>query len=372
MNQSANSNCSKNEPKQPSVIDISKRGRQKLRSRQYVAACELFRTGLEQEPENPYLLSGMGDACRELGDFTEAERCYRELLDVDSNNLFALRGLGDVCKKLSRCQEAVQLWDRYLVLRPQDKFVMTRIADCCKILNQYDRAEQAYRQIMQIAPGDRFAIAGLADLLHRQGKDEEAIDTYDKILEFDENELHILTIVGKLCWRISDFDRAENYFKRALNVDPKNTYALFGLGNCYRWQRQYANALEVWQKILLISAGTQALHTRMGDAYCYLTRLPEAEISYGKSLEFGEDLFATAGLICLRCERKDWESAADFFHKLVTASNDVANEIEMLVKRFIRLGQRQAIIDLFDYLLSASTEDRPILAEIKKQLGQLT
>ncbi len=372
MNHTENDNSSQSEAKKPSVIDISKRGRQKLRSRHYTEARDLFSSGLELEPENPYLLSGMGDACREIGDFVTAESCYSKLLELDKNNLFALRGLGDVCKKMSRNQEAVQLWDRYLVLRPQDKFVMTRVADSCKTLHLFDRAEAAYKEILRIAPTDRFAIAGLGDLQHRLGKDEEAIETYDKILQLDKNEIHILTIVGKLCWRISDFPRAENYFKRALVVDPQNTYALFGLGNCYRWQRQYAEALEVWQKILLISNGTQALHTRMGDAYCHLKRLPEAETSYIKSLEFGEDLFATAGLICLNCERKDWETAAKLFNRLVVSSNDLVSEIDALVKRFIRLGQRHAVIAFFQYQVSVENEAAEVLDEIKKHLERLS
>ncbi len=372
MKESENNNQQQVEPKKLSVIDISKRARQRLRSRQFAAARTLFSEGLAVEPENPYLLSGMGDACREIGDFPEAERCYSELLSLDGDNLFALRGLGDVYKKMSRHREAVQLWDRYLVLRPQDKFVMTRLADSCKVLNLLDKAETAYQQILADTPSDRFALSGLADLLHRQGKDKEAIDTYDKILQLDKNEIHILTIVGKLCWRISDFARAENYFQRALQVDPQNTYALFGLGNCYRWQRQYAEALVPWEKILLISAGTQALHTRMGDAYCHLARLEDAEASYRKSLEFGDDLFATAGLICLSCERNNWHFATECFTKLISVSNDISTEIEMLVKRFIRLGKRESMINFFSYLLEHPSQEQSVEDEIKKQLAQLT
>ncbi len=372
MNQPDNGNSANNTQRQPSIIDISKKARQKLRSRQYVEARDLFSLGLEREPENPYLLSGMGDACREIGDFHEAERCYSKLLDVDKNNLFALRGLGDVCKKLNRHQEAIKMWDRYLVLRPQDKFVMTRVADSCKVLMQFERAEKAYRQILQFAPGDRFALTGVADLQHRMGRDEEAIETYEKVLKFDANELHILTIIGKLCWRISDFERSEKYFRRALQIEPNNPYALYGLGNCYRWYRQYEKAIEVWQKILLHSEGTQALHTRMGDAYLNLGRLEEAERGYRKSLEFGEDLFATAGLVCLCSDRKDWDSAAHFFGLLTVNESETSGQIEMLIRRFVRSGQRESMLDLFRYLLATGDEDKAVLDEIDSQLKRLS
>jgi len=372
VNQPISNNSLNDKKKPPSVIDISKQGRQKLRSREYRLACELFLSGLEREPENPYLLSGMGDACREIGDFPEAERCYRKLLEVDRNNLFALRGLGDVYKKMNRHQEAIQLWDRYLVLRPLDKFVMTRIADSCKVLLQFERAEQVYRLILNSSPNDRFALTGLADLQHRLGKESAAIETYEKVLKFDRNELHILTIVGKLCWRISDFERSEGYFRRALKIDPENPYALFGLGNCYRWYRQYDKAIDVWQKILSRSEGTQTLHARMGNAYFSLGRFVDAEQSYRKSLEFGEDLFSTAALVCFCIERKDWEDAACFFELLIADTTKATKHLEILTKRSLYTGQHKSMLELLRHLAAENRIDRTYLAELEMQITRLS
>ena len=353
------------------VIEISKRARQKFRTRQYHEARELFSIGLEKEPDNPYLLSGMGDASRESGDFEDAERCYRRLLDVDKNNLFALRGLGDVCKKLGRHQEAIRLWKQYLSLRPRDKHVMTRIADSCKSLLQFDKAEETYRQILQLSPGDRFALTGMADLKHRQGQDEEAIRFYEKVLEFDQDELHILTIIGKLCWRINDFDKAENYFRRALKIDPQNPYALYGLGNCYRWHRQYAKAIEIWQEILRHSEGTQALFTRMGDAYLNLGDLDAAEKSYLRGLEIGHDRFALIGLIQLYCDTNQSEKATIKFWELTEQESDIATQMEDLCKRFVRTGQRDRMLQFFNNLLQAGEGSRQVLDEVQTLVDRL-
>ncbi len=351
-----------------SVIEISKKGRQLLRSRRYSEAQKLFRLGLEKEPENPYLLSGMGDACRETGQFTEAEHCYKSLLDVDQKNLFALRGLGDVCKKLNRHRDAISYWQKYISLRPQDKFVMSRIADSYKTLQQFEKAEHVYQEILSFAPRDRFALTGLADLQHQLGKDEEAIATYEKVLKFDGNELHILTIVGKLCWRVSDFARAETFFRRALQVDPANPYALYGLGNCYRWYRQYDKALEIWEKILHHSEGTQTLHTRMGDAYFHLDQLAEAEKSYLMSLKLGEDLFALAALVCLYSCRNDWTRSSEYFWRLINAANPHQKPLELVIKRFVYTGKTAALNTLFQYLLEAGEGEKTVLVEIEKQL----
>lgn len=369
MSQPENTQSRDNRQAQNSVISLSKKARQKLRTRRYEEAMQLFRRGLEVEPENPYLLSGMGDACRESGDFHEAERCYKALLEVDSNNLFALRGLGDVYKKLNRHQDAIQLWEKYLSLRSQDKHVMTRIADSFKVLQQFEQAEKNYRQILTFAPRDRFALTGLGDLLHRLGKDGEAIDTYERVLSFDENELHILTIIGKLCWRISDFDRSERYFRRALAIDPKNPYALYGLGNCFRWSKDYKKALDIWQEILEFSEGTQALHTRMGDAYINIGRPDQAEVSYLKALAFDTDIYSTAGLICLYSERGVWDEATKYFSMLVADDSDVIHRFELLCKRFDHFDQEQTMRDLFSKLLTADQQSNQIQNLLKEQLN---
>jgi len=369
VSQSENSQSCENRPAQNPVIGLSKKARQKLRTRRYDEAIQLFRRGLDIEPENPYLLSGMGDACRESGNFHEAERCYKALLEVDGKNLFALRGLGDVYKKLNRHQDAIQLWGKYLTLRSQDKHVMTRIADSFKVLQQFEQAEKTYRQILTFAPRDRFALTGLGDLLHRLGKDVEAIETYERVLSFDENELHILTIIGKLCWRISDFERSERYFRRALAVDPKNPYALYGLGNCFRWSKDYEKALEIWQEILTFSEGTQALHTRMGDAYINIGKSDQAEACYLKALTFDTDIYSTAGLVCLYSERGSWDEAAKYFSLLLDCDNDVIHRFELLCKRFAHFKQEETMIDLFTNLLNADEQNEQVLTLINEQLN---
>ncbi len=364
------SSASRGRP-QPSVIEISKKARQKFRARRYTEARDLFRVGLEREPDNPYLLSGMGDACRESGDFDEAERCYRRLLDVDRKNLFALRGLGDVCKKLQRHQEAIRLWNQYLDLRPRDKHVMTRIADSCKALMQFDRADEMYRQIIQADPRDRYALTGMADLQHRMGNDEAAIRYYEKVLVFDENELHILTIIGKLCWRINDFEKAENFFRRALKIDPHNPYALYGLGNCYRWHRQYRKAIDIWCEILKFSDGTQALHSRMGDAWVNLGDLDAAEPCYRRSLLEGYDRYAYIGLVRLYCDREQFDQATEAFSAIMAAEDKPLLQLEELSRRFVRSGRREAMLRFFRHLLALSELEPLVLQELRSLLDKL-
>lgn len=336
------------------VIQLSKKARRFFRQRKYAEACELYRQGLAADPVNPYLLSGLGDACRETGDVAGARDAYQSLLELDDNNLFALRGLGDLHKGQGALEEALPLWERYLTLRPADAHVMTRVADACKNLERYPQAEDIYRRIIEADPMDRFALTGLADLLHRTDRNLEAIACYEKVLTLRHDMLHILTIIGKLCWRVSDFDKAKRFFLKALDIDPDNPYALYGLGNCYRWQREYQKAVETWQRILEHNEGTIALYSRLGDAFTHLGDLSSAEQAYRQVLDQGYDRYAQIGLIKLLCDQGDFTRAVEELNALLGSEQDPWLQLEELSRRFVRTGRRAAMIRFYEHLRDAS------------------
>lgn len=353
------------------VIQLSKKARLLFRQKKFTEACELYRQGLNSDPYNPYLLSGLGDACRELGDVPGARQAYQSLLSQDKDNLFALRGLGDVLKGLGELEDALPLWERYLQLRPGDVHVMTRVADACKHLERYPRAEQLYREVLEGAPMDHFALTGLADLLHRTGRDLESIACYEKVLTLRHDMLHILTIIGKLCWRVSDFDKAKRFFLKALDIDPDNPYALYGLGNCYRWQRDYQKAVETWQRILQHNEGTLALYSRLGDAFTHLGDLSSAEQAYRQVLDQGYDRYAQIGLIKLLCDKGDFTRALEELNNLLAIEQDPWQQLDELSRRFVRTGRREAMISFFQHLLEASVPNSLDPERIAQHLARL-
>lgn len=335
------------------IIQLSKNARSFYLKREYVKACELYCQGLKSDPHNVYLLSGLGDACREMGDFAGARTAYQSLLDREPNNLFALRGLGDVSRDEGLLRAAIDLWDRYLRQRPEDVYVLMRVADAHKKLDQLDLAEGVLRRILELAPQDTVALSGLADLLHGTGRYLEAIACYEKILTLRKDVLQVLTIVGKLCWRVADFEKAKRFFLLALDIDPDNPYALYGLGNCYRWQCDYRRAVETWRRILRHNSGTINLYSRLGDALGHLGELDEAEESYRLALGDGYDRYAKIGLIKLCCERGDFGRAIEELNDLLANETDPWQQINELSQRFVRAGRRESMIAFYDHLLEA-------------------
>jgi len=110
----------------------------------------------------------------------------------------------------------------------------------------------------------------------------------------------------------------------------------------------------------------------MGDAYFNLGQFEDAEQSYRKSLEFGEELYSTAGLVCIFSERKDWESAAHFFGLLIAGAADTTHQIEILLNRFDRTGQRQVMLELFNQIIADVSGSQKVVALLEEQLERFS
>ncbi len=102
-----------NNQQQPSVIDISKKARQKLRSRQYSEARELFFSGLEREPENATYLDTYAWVLFKNKNFEKALEMIEKALAVDkesSGEVFEHHG--DILFRNNKIEEAKLAWKK--------------------------------------------------------------------------------------------------------------------------------------------------------------------------------------------------------------------------------------------------------------------
>jgi tetratricopeptide (TPR) repeat protein len=320
------------------VVELSKQGHLLFKKKHYDEARALFEEALALEPNNPYILTGLGDTLRTLKSYPRSARCYQEVLDKDPNNLFALRGLGDTYRGQQLMDKALILWERYILFRPRDIFVVTRIADGHKTLGNYDQAEARYRQALGINKDDRYALMGLADLYHKIGQDKLAISHYEQVLAKGPLMINILTIVANLYWHRGELERAREYFEKALKIESHNSYALYGLGNYYRWHRDHATAITLWERILERDFGTINMLTRLADAYRNTGNLVAAEKTYRANLETGYDKFSMLGLGKLHAMRGEGEHALRCYQTLVAREGDHGWFFQEIAKLLVEHG----------------------------------
>ncbi len=103
-------------------------------------------------------------------------------------------------------------------------------------------------------PGNRGAWVQLGHAYFDADQPVKAIEAYNKVLALDPNDPDVLTDQGVMFRRLGWFDRAEENFIKASELNPSHHQSLYNLGVVYRYDLQDANrARETWTRYLQIN-----------------------------------------------------------------------------------------------------------------------
>ncbi len=134
----------------------------------------------------------------------------------------------------------------------------------------------------------------------------------------------------------------------ALELDPDNFYALFGLADCYRGLNRNEESLECWHRILKKDPDNKVILTRAGDAYREIGDLDNAELYYTKALNIEFDSFAVIGLALLNKARGNYHEAIDSLSSLIL--NDPRNHrlYSEMAECYLALGEKNKAMEILN------------------------
>jgi tetratricopeptide (TPR) repeat protein len=325
------------------AIELSKRGNKLLRGGNYQEAEKILLEGAELDPDNPYILVGLGDLYRETRKFVKSISHYERILASDSRNVFALRGIGDSYRGMNQHEKAIPYWQSYLECNPEDIQVMTRVGDSYKKLKNLKESERYYQMALGLAPDDRYALLGIGSLYYKMEKDDEALLYLERLLALDDNYVAVLTMVGNIYRRRKDYDQAIVNYSKAVAYEPENTFALYGLGDCYRWQRNYEQVVHWWGCILEKEPRNQVMHSRVGDAYFNMGKDKEALEHYQASLKIRFDPYAYLGICRIHRKNGRLEEAEQVCRKILEQAPDHLRALEELSEIYRELDDQDGL-----------------------------
>ena len=101
-----------------------------------------------------------------------------------------------------------------------------------------------------------------------------------------------MILLGNQYYRQAQFDLAEAQYRKALDIEPKNTTAQYNLANALQKQKKYEEAselLETFSKSVSDKNLKSASYYNQGVAYTKLKKLEESIESYKNALRLNPD-----------------------------------------------------------------------------------
>lgn len=131
----------------------------------------------------------------------------------------------------------------------------------------FDQAKRAFDKLTKEFREDTDLRAEVADRFMAAGRYTEAFDYLDKALKDNPQAVHLYNRIGIVLRRMRDFETAERYYKKALEINRGDANLFFNLGRVYVDWGQWLKAAESAQKALDITPEFEEAKKMMTFAY---------------------------------------------------------------------------------------------------------
>lgn len=336
------------------ISDLSKKGYQLIKENDIEGAKTAFSEILTIDENNNYALVGLGDTERKQNHFNEAISYYRKCLEFYPSNNYALFGLADCYKALNQFPKAIDIWQQYLVHDDKNITVITRVADAYRKIHDFRKSKELYLKVLEMEKDNAYALIGLGHLNYDFKEYKEALYYWTRIYELNKDkdvDIRVLTAIGNCHRKLKTFEEGTKFFEIALERDPTNFYALFGLADCYRGMSQPLKSITYWNKILESDPKNKVILTRAGDAYRATGNFKEAKFYYNKALDIEFDIYAAIGLALICKDEGELEEAATRFENLIRNDSKNSRLYIDLSECYVAMNRKQDAVKLLsDYL----------------------
>ncbi len=208
-----------------SVADIRRIGALRTAERNDEAEY-LVRTALQEQPDNPLLLTTLADMLREREDFKGAIQRYSQAIDLkqthDQSDWFKYFARGICYEKLGRWDRAEQDLLTALQLNPNEASTLNYLGyswiDRGKNVIQ---ARQLIEKAVEVSPEDGFIIDSLGWVYYLTGEYEKAVELLERAVKLEPDDPTINEHLGDAYWKVGRKLEARFQWQHALDSKPE-------------------------------------------------------------------------------------------------------------------------------------------------------
>jgi len=214
---------------------------------------------LKSSPDNISLLVKTGFAyiqkTREENDpqyYDNARNYFERAIELDEKNADAYGGLGSIYLSEHNFKDALEIGIKAKELNPYSAFILSVIVDAQIELGMYNEAIKTAQEMVNTRP-DLSSYSRVSYIREIHGDLSGAIDVMKMAIKAGaptgENTAWCTVQLGNLYFTSGKRDSAEVMYQSAMEKYPEYIHALGGLAKIKMFEKNYAGAIEILEKI---------------------------------------------------------------------------------------------------------------------------
>ncbi|MFJ7216097.1 tetratricopeptide repeat protein [Amycolatopsis sp. NPDC098790] len=255
----------------------------------YEEALAWFERALGPVPHHSWALRSRVIALRRLRQFAEAETTAREGIELRPGDTTLMMQMAWLCDDQLRYDDVLVWCDRALDAQPRNTSALAKRVSALRYLRKFDRAEAVACDAVDRCPDEPDLLIQLGWVHGDQFKYEEALNWFRRALEIDPRHSWALGSRVAALRQLRWFDEAEQAAREGIERRPDEPDLLMELGWVHSDQLHHDEALACYDRALKVDPYDASALEWRGTALRWLRRFDEAQIALQEAIELRPD-----------------------------------------------------------------------------------
>jgi len=206
---------------------------------------------------------GLGLEAYNMGDFKGAVKCFKKVIEKEPDVSSCWYLLLESLSYLGKWEEMIEIGDKALKIHPNIGPNYSWLGDACDQLGKRKQAIDFYEKALNLLEkeldlmekklvkyplkADGTVLNSLGEINIRLGNYKAAISYSKRASKISPSE-HNWHSIGLAFKKLGEYDKAIEFFKKSLDINPKHSYAWFDLGLIYEDLNNTQEAIECYEK----------------------------------------------------------------------------------------------------------------------------
>jgi lipopolysaccharide biosynthesis regulator YciM len=231
--------------------------------------------------------------------------------------------------------------------------ILRELASDYLVLNDLVTADAALKELTSLEPDNHWAYATRLRLQEKAGQWEEAYETAVQLLKLEGNKsrtplAHYKFQQGEQFYKAREYHKARIAYKEAISLDPTFVPAILAVGDSYREEERFEDAVNFWVK--LIEAVPEQAHVvidRLKNVLFTLGRFGEiVEICHSILEHSPKNLEARRALAEFHVKKGDLDAVEEMLASILDEQPEDPFAIVELVRIYLEQGDQKRLHEL--------------------------
>ncbi len=197
-----------------------------------------------------------------------AKKVYRKLIVRNRANPLAYEWLGDMYLTMEEYRYAILAYKKAIHLGAQHPDVFFKAGFSSFKGNNFPQAIIWYKKSIDAGNRNFDVFYNLGTVYELVNMPQEALEQYERAYEIEPGYA-LRYSMGNCAVQLGLYSTAIQWYRAFLEKEPDNTEALIGLANAYQLKKDYAKAINIYNRIIVKDSTVKKAYYNLGSIYAY-------------------------------------------------------------------------------------------------------